>query len=518
MKKISIVCLVLSTVFSGCGLQVRDNPTTTGSSASTDGTNSDGSGNTSLFTVGGTASGIPHRKSVVVTINGTEFTIDQNGSFTFPQNFEFDSTYEVNVLEGPGGAYACTLANDSGTVRANVNDVTLTCACDVNSLGTGIGTIADPILVYTAAQVDALSVFGTLSDMKNSYEQVCDLDYTGISPTPLGSFANPFKGKYDGGNFFILHYHSDETVPSSDHRKGVFGYVFGGWLRNIGLNDVVVKADTGMATGGTAYMGALIGTIEDASVEHTFAENISLDDNGEHLDGIGVMAGNQLASSLGSCPCCLSHFNYIHIQNVTINAASSENVAGLVGSAQGNAKQVELSNVTINSCLNHCGGVVGAIYNDGEFQNVNAQNITVRGNEKTGGIAGENVGTVNHSAFVGTVDGQTAAGGFGGLVGYSDGTHKLKSSYTVSDILSVAGSTMVGPAYGFLADINKVSYDSTKVCQNCSANPGTTALVDTSSLIDGSDAAMSSWDFGSIWCKHSDQFPSLVEVPYSTCQ
>lgn len=117
-----IVLAMTAGLLSSCGLQVRDTPTSTN-------TITGGSENIPFYTVSGTATGIPKKKDVIVSIAGQEFPVTEDGPFSFPISFEAGDSYDVDVVEQPSKWYECTLENDSGVIEGNVDNVLLTCIC-----------------------------------------------------------------------------------------------------------------------------------------------------------------------------------------------------------------------------------------------------------------------------------------------------------------------------------------------------------------------------------------------------
>ncbi|MEZ5486610.1 MAG: Ig-like domain-containing protein [Steroidobacteraceae bacterium] len=97
---------------------------------------------TTLYTVGGTVSGLASGASVVLQNNGgMDLTVGANGSFTFPTGVPSGSAFAVTVLTQPSSPpQTCTVSGGSGTVgAANVNSVMVDCATDAYTVG---GTIA----------------------------------------------------------------------------------------------------------------------------------------------------------------------------------------------------------------------------------------------------------------------------------------------------------------------------------------------------------------------------------------
>ncbi len=79
---------------------------------------------------------------------------------------------------------------------------------------------------------------------------ICDIDmsaYTGTMYKPIGSSANPFKGVFDGGGHRInnLSY----VTNLAEDNVGMFGYISGATIRNLGLGHVNIYS-AGDAVGG----------------------------------------------------------------------------------------------------------------------------------------------------------------------------------------------------------------------------------------------------------------------------
>jgi hypothetical protein len=79
------------------------------------------------YTVGGSVTGLAAGQSVVLLNNaGNSTTVNSNTSFTFSTAINSGGAYAVTVGTQPTGQ-TCTVTNGSGTVSANVTNVTLTC-------------------------------------------------------------------------------------------------------------------------------------------------------------------------------------------------------------------------------------------------------------------------------------------------------------------------------------------------------------------------------------------------------
>src|SRR6266702_7624578 len=87
-----------------------------------------GGGGTSVYSVGGTLSGLASGVTVVLEDNGgNDTTISADGTFTFSTQVANNAAYAVTVLNQPTGQ-TCTVTSGSGSVSgANVTSVSVTC-------------------------------------------------------------------------------------------------------------------------------------------------------------------------------------------------------------------------------------------------------------------------------------------------------------------------------------------------------------------------------------------------------
>jgi large repetitive protein len=83
---------------------------------------------TSVYTIGGTVTGLGAGKSVVLRNNGgNDFTVSAEGSFAFTNAIPSGATYGVSVATQPVGQ-VCVVSNASGILAgANVTNVLVTC-------------------------------------------------------------------------------------------------------------------------------------------------------------------------------------------------------------------------------------------------------------------------------------------------------------------------------------------------------------------------------------------------------
>ncbi|OUP28322.1 GLUG motif-containing protein [Faecalibacterium sp. An192] len=250
----------------------------------------------------------------------------------------------------------------------------------------------------------------------------CDvtLDDTWI---PIGTEQNPYTGAFDGGKHTI----SGLSVSSSDDYVGLFGYIQGGTVQNLTLDNPNVKSTyTSVTTG------------ED------FGDTTS-------IGYVGAVAGTNNGGIIENC----------HITGGTISAiADASCVGGVVGENGGSVTGCSSTgNVTATgSGDTFAGGVVGQ--NNGGSVTACCSTSSVSGYE-AGGVVGFNFGTVTACYHAnGSVSGNRA----GGVVGYN-------LTYSVGGI--VFGGTVTacywsgtGPTHGIgdsESDINATKVDGNTV-------------------------------------------------------
>ena len=95
---------------------------------------------------------------------------------------------------------------------------------------TGSGTSEDPYLVTSAEQLAQVTVAG-------HWKLGNDIELTG-NWVPIGTEANPFTGNFDGDKHLIR-----GLRTSSEDYSGLFGYISGATIQNLGLEDVEISSN-----------------------------------------------------------------------------------------------------------------------------------------------------------------------------------------------------------------------------------------------------------------------------------
>lgn len=262
----------------------------------------------------------------------------------------------------------------------------------------GKGTMAEPYLIYTTDDFDALSALTHKGyDQQGLYfRQMGTLDYTGKTFTPIDIFRGDFSN-YSSGVF------TGVNISGNVEHAALFGQVYaGGVVRNVYLENSTISS-----TKGDVEVGGIVG-INEGEVSGCRASS--------GVTVLGVVAGGIVGQNQGSVTGC--------------------EFSGTVG-----------YNDVTNSVM--LGGIVGHNM-EGEAQGTFFGTISAPAatNSSIGGIAGSNARTASGANF-----GQMNVGGTGNNVGGIVGENEAGSStvqYSVSDCLmqNVSGTGNIGAIVG----------------------------------------------------------------------
>jgi hypothetical protein len=125
----------------------------------------------------------------------------------------------------------------------------------------------------------------TPAGWNENYVLINDIDFTGVNLTPVGTFAQPFTGIFDGGGYCLR---NAVIEKPGEINIGVFGYIGpGGQVRNLGIVDCTVAGKTNV--------GGLAGQ-NDGSLKNFFTTGRV---NAELYPG--GLVGSQYQGSVSSC-------------------------------------------------------------------------------------------------------------------------------------------------------------------------------------------------------------------------
>ena len=253
--------------------------------------------------------------------------------------------------------------------------------------GSGAGTPGNPFIVGSAASLLKVGTNSGGWGMDACYKQTADIILGGLW-VPIGTFANPFTGTYDGGNNTI----AGLTVSRAANYNGFFSYVDGGTIKGLRLTNVAI------ITGSNNYAGAVAGMITGGAM-------IS------NCSATGTISASYEAGGIAGY--CVNDSIVEHCSSGVTVTGTGDYIGGVVGVNYGIVKYCSSSGAVKGHT--YTGGVVGHIYGPGLVQNCYATgSVTATGNY-TGGVVGLNDnGTVEYSYASGAVSGASRAGGIVG--------------------------------------------------------------------------------------------------------
>ena len=223
----------------------------------------------------------------------------------------------------------------------------------------GTGEPDDPYLISTADDLNSIGHNPRL--MTAHFKLINDIDLTGVDFYIISSQYYPFRGTFDGNDHTISNF--SYTSPEATG-VGLFGYVAGGQIKNLGLIAPNVNVDKG------DFHGSLVGLLAAGIITHCYVESGSV--TGQ--DSLGGLVGeNGPDGTIMNC-----YF--------TGDAAGRDNVGGLVGQNVGTiAASYSYAGVEGQNAV---GGLVGRC-SPGETVNCYARGDVV-GQWYVGGLVGSN--------------------------------------------------------------------------------------------------------------------------------
>jgi len=312
----------------------------------------------------------------------------------------------------------------------------------------GMGEPNDPYQIATAE--DLMLLGESPGDYDKHFILIADIDLDPNLPGGIifdraviapdmnditGEFqGTAFTGVFDGNGHTVLNFSYTSTeIPY----VGLFGYMEGAEIRDLGLLNPNIDAGTG------DYVGSLAGYIKRSTIKNCYAEGVIVVGH----NSIGGLIGNSRFESRGITNC-----------HATGSVTGNENVGGLVGfNDYSRISDCYAIGTVVGDCS--VGGLVGV--NGGSFLGYRSvpggifrsyANATVYGCDDVGGLVGRSdyYATITNCYATGGVTGIQHVGGLvGGNVGY------ITTTYSTSTV-SGTGSN-VGGLLGYNEEPNNTS-------------------------------------------------------------
>lgn len=307
----------------------------------------------------------------------------------------------------------------------------------------GDGTANNPYRVAFPAHLDGIRYKITEHGGDVHFIQTEDIDLRGYSNwVPIGDQNNRFKGTFNGNGKTISNL-KIRTYSEDTYYIGLFGYLDGGRLENIVLEDIDIDVTGGSYVGGLVG-GANSGTVTGCSIGGSVKNSV---DELLIFTG-GLVGGKRDAGELTISEC--SNKAYV----------SGKDSGGLVGHIGGGT-------VTITDCENS--GTISGIRNTGGLVGLMEYGmVTLKDGRNTGKVtstdpnsyvgSGGIIGQNNEGGL--TIDGgynsgEIKGGIAGGLSGLNSGNQDviIKQGYNVGQI--TGGGGYYGKAGGLVASMPK---------------------------------------------------------------
>ena len=331
--------------------------------------------------------------------------------------------------------------------------------------GSGSGTLGDPYLVSTAAQLNDVR-----NDLSAYYKQTADINVSGYANwARIGNSTTAgdnFTGTYDGSGYRIMGLSITSTTASGNGLFGVIGS--GGTVKNLGVS--------GSVTGSNAQLGLLVGYNSGGTVQNcSSAGSVTTTSNN---------AGGLVGTTSGSVTQCYS------TATVTATGSSSSNIGGLIGSST-------------------AAGNISQSYSAGSVTN------ETTGTGNTGGLIGLISGTLTNCYSSGSVS--TPNGGYtGGLIGGAGTAPTVSNCYTYDSVTGSATTTKIGGLVGYWytgGTFTNCDFDSdaTGTTTACGYAYNVTVIgIDAKTTAEMKTAAtFSGWN-ASIWHIPGGSYPKLL--------
>jgi hypothetical protein len=276
----------------------------------------------------------------------------------------------------------------------------------------GRGMAADPYLISTAEQLNAIGLFPC--ERNRHFRLTADIDLSAYKGAEFNRIGNndmwPFAGSFDGDRHIISNFTYEPPNQGDYQFVGLFGDIAGSAVvKNLGLVDVRV--------GGYDHVGGLAGRNNGGTISNCYVTGQVLWSGRAGLL-VGVNAGSVTTSW------------------ATGSVAGGDLLGGLTGENMGILSNCyAIASVSADYDFTGSGGLVGN--NGGQISNCYAAGAVSGPLKAVGGLVGENSpeAVVNHSFWDTQTTHQTASAG-----GTGKTTHLMMTESTFTD----AGWDFVG--------------------------------------------------------------------------
>ena len=335
-------------------------------------------------------------------------------------------------------AYYFYYVTDGATISARYEARTQTVGTSWTSAGnydiSWYTSGSNPYTISTAAQLAGLAYL--VNSGTNFSGQTVNLgisvDISAYPWTAIGKNLKSFNGIFDGQNNVV----NSMYINASAEYQGLFGYTYGGTVKNLGVVNGFVKS-------GNNRVGGVIG-YSDSSVQNCYNTGFVIS-SGHYVGGV---VGQTNSGSVLNC------------YNTGSVTTSDYNVGGVVGAAGTTSIQncYNSGSITITKTNgNNAGGVAGGASNVQNCYNTGSVTATGSNSCNIGGVTGYCTGSIQYCYNTGSVT-ATAVGTSSYRVGGVTGLGvSVQYCYNLGSV-TISGSRSGGVAGELLSGSIKNSY------------------------------------------------------------
>ena len=287
----------------------------------------------------------------------------------------------------------------------------------------GDGSSLNPYIIITGAHLNYVR-----NNLSAYYKLGADINLANWNNwMPIGeNYIAPFRGKIDGAGYKITGLRINKSSSSSSQYIGLFGYVNGGEINNLALEDVSIYCSSGslLYTSSSCYSGGIAGYVNNSTISNSYStgdisSSISTQGDPCYSGGIAGYVNN-------------STISYSYSTGDILSYRYSGGIAGYVNNS---TISYSYSTGDIFAYNNSSGGIAGLVTGGSIISNsYSTGNISSTNSSYSGGIAGDLTGgsTISNSYSTGNITASSYSGGIAGIVW--NGT--ISNSYSKGDINS----------------------------------------------------------------------------------
>lgn len=292
-----------------------------------------------------------------------------NGAKAFTLKIEYDGT---TVLENGWTEFTYTGFDNLPTNTAYTYSPWPSMSSEIIRVNDGVTVELERTIFVTQKNIERFNAYAnTPAGLDKHYWLMEPIDLNGITWTPIGSDDYPFTGSFDGGCWTI----KNLTINSTTNYQGMFGYMDGGAVRNLGLVDCDIT--------GSLYVGGIAGHNINGLIENCYVTG-SVEGTSQIVGGIvgfNRTLGTDTAAIIRNC---------YTTADITGGGISVGGIVGVNGYDGPDAYTSSVNHIVENcyatgaiNGLNFVGGIVGQNIGSITIQNCVALNSNI---EYTGNL------------------------------------------------------------------------------------------------------------------------------------